>query len=837
MKLSVGDRLGRYEILGSLGAGGMGEVYRARDLQLQRDVAVKILPPAFQGDPDRRRRFEQEARAAGSLNHPNILAVHDIGVHESSAFIVTELLDGETLRDRMAGRPLPARKALDYAMQIASGIAAGHDRGIIHRDIKPENLFVTAEGRIKILDYGLAKLVGLDGSGITETVTIDGEPRTPVIGTVTYMSPEQARGARLDHRTDIFSFGVVLYEMLAGFTPFRRGTTADTITAILQDDPPALPASVAATPALEGIVHHCLEKKPEERFQNVRDLMFDLESRAHSTGAQPVVARRRRSMSSRAVVATLATLAVLAAATIGYVTRALFVPAVPAASIPGVRAITDVVGLEESPALSPDGRSVVFTAMQGKRRHLFVRLLSGRGEPLRLTSDDADHEQPRWLPDQTAVVYFTPAGSGEVQGTIYSVPALGGASRRVIASIDGGDVGRHRRVAFFRLESERIELATCALDGSDVRTIHRFPARIRYYRYPRWSPDQQSIAYQAGDGVRWDIHVVSANGGEPRQLTSEKSVIRGLTWLPDSTGVVYSSSRASTVSYLPPLGLWVAALDQTPPKPLLPADVWYEQPDVHSNGLVSATRVQMRSDVWRFPFGPNALENVNRREPVTRQTGHVLTPAIARDGRVAYLSDSGGHANIWVKPTDGSPPRQVTFEDDPAVAVGVPIWSPDGQWIAYVSSKGNVGLEFGVWLVKPDEGGPVPLVQKGLGFAWSEDSKLLYYVEDAGQPLKRIAVPGGGTPVDVLQEPVRNVIGVHRSTVYYLVARQLIDGRPLYEIRAASLDDGSWTRITEIPASQIPSWQIANPSLSPDGKWLAQPLTDGLTTQHLGVLN
>ncbi len=425
-------------------------------------------------------------------------------------------------------------------------------------------------------------------------------------------------------------------------------------------------------------------------------------------------------------------------------------------------------------------------------------------------------------------MYFTPAAPGEVQGTIYSVPALGGAARSVIASIDAGDVGSNRRVAFFRLESERIELGTCALDGSDLRTIHRFPATVQYYRSPRWSPDLQSIAYQAGDGYRWDLYVVSTSGGEPRQLTFEKSMIRGLTWLPDGSGLVYSSSRATTVSYLPPLSLWTVALDNTPPKQLMPADVWYEQPDVHASGLVSATRMQMRSDVWKFPFGRNAVENVSRGEPVTRQTGHVLTPSAARDGRVAYLSDSGGHSNLWVKPTDG-PPRQITFEDDPNVKVGVPIWSPDSQWVAYVSSKGNVGLEFGVWVVKPDEGGPVQLVPKGFGVAWSEDSRLLYYVEAAGQPLKRIAISGGESTV-VLKEPVRNVIGVHGSTVYYVVARQLTDGRPQYQIGALSLDTSASTLLTTIPASRVPSWQIVNPALSPDGKWLAQPLTDGFAT-------
>src|SRR5262245_11092361 len=247
MRFAVGHRVGRFEILAVLGAGGMGEVYRARDLQLHRDVAIKVLPVAFSGDAERLRRFEQEARAAGSLNHPNILTVYDVGLQGAASYIVTELLEGETLRARMQGRPLPARKAVEFAIQIASGLAAGHERSIVHRDVKPDNLCVTTEGRIKILDFGLAKLLG-DDSGNTETITIGDEQRTPIRGTVGYMSPEQARGLRLDHRTDVFSFGAVFYEMLAGFAPFRRPSTADSINAILYEEPPDLPATTGVTP-------------------------------------------------------------------------------------------------------------------------------------------------------------------------------------------------------------------------------------------------------------------------------------------------------------------------------------------------------------------------------------------------------------------------------------------------------------------------------------------------------------------------------------------------------------------------------------------------------------
>ena len=826
MPFSIGDRLGRFEILGSLGAGGMGEVYRARDHQLQRDVALKVLPAPFSADPDWRRRFEQEARAAGSLNHPNILAVHDVGIEGAWSYIVTELLEGETLRERMGGRPLPARKAADYAVQIASGLAAGHEHGVVHRDIKPENLFVTTDGRIKILDFGLAKLLGGDLAGATETVTIDGEPRTPVMGTVGYMSPEQARGLRIDHRTDIFSLGAVLYEMLTGFPPFRRSTTADTVNAVLHDDPPDFPA-VTAAPALERTARHCLEKKPAERFQNARDLMFHLESRPHESGPAAMAGRRTRPR--RALLVGAALLALAGAAAIGALAARRLMSPPAATNVHRVRPITSFVGLEESSSISPDGNMVAFTAPQDGRRQVFIRFLKG-GQPLPVTTDDADHQLPRWLPDGSSLIYFSPAAPGEVQGAIYRIPTLGGSPQRVISSIGGGDVSRGGRLTCFRLQDRHIQLITSALDGTDVQLITTL--ETRHYRYPRWSPDNQWIAFQAGDGFRWDIHAVSLRGGaKPVPLTNENRFIAGLSWLPDSTGIVFAWSHGTTVPYLPPLALWEVRLDvRQPPRQLTPAGASYEQPDVHDSGLVSVARLQMRFDLWKYPVGGVAADNARRAERVTHQTGQVLTPTAAPDGdQIAYLSDSGGHTNIWVTATRG-PARQITFEDDPTVSIGVPIWSPDGRWIAFVSSRGNTGFAFGVWLVRPDGSEVHQLVQKGLGVAWSSTGDEIYFVENAQGVMQKISV-NGGEPVTVRSEPARNMIGIHDQTVYFLVERALMDGRPEFEIRVAPLGNGPARVVKTIDASRVASWQVPfNPALSPDGKWLAMPLTDGLTT-------
>src|SRR2546426_6213267 len=281
MTIAAGTRLVPYEILAPLGAGGMGEVYRARDTRLGRDVAVKVLPSSFSADADRLHRFEQEACAAGALNHPNILIVHDIGTHDGSPYVVSELLEGETLRERMGGTAQPQRKAIDYALQIAHGLAAAHERGIVHRDLKPDNIFITKDGRAKILDFGIAKLTqveGIEAQTDIPTRRVDTGPGV-VMGTVGYMSPEQVRGQKVDHRSDIFSFGAILYEMLSGRRAFHGESAADTMSAILKEDPPDLSdTNQNISPTLERLVNHCLEKNPEARFHSASDLAFALET-------------------------------------------------------------------------------------------------------------------------------------------------------------------------------------------------------------------------------------------------------------------------------------------------------------------------------------------------------------------------------------------------------------------------------------------------------------------------------------------------------------------------------------------------------------------------------
>src|SRR5271163_2674025 len=287
MALTPGTKLGPYEIVSAVGAGGMGEVYRARDARLNRDVAIKVLPAAFARDPERLRRFQQEAQAIAALNHPNILAIHDFGEHEGSPYLVTEFLEGETLRDRLGTMPL--RKAIETAEQIARGLAAAHDKGIVHRDLKPENIFITHEGHVKILDFGLAKLTAAEPKDANETLTRASATQPGVVlGTVGYMSPEQVRGQVADQRSDLFSFGAIFYEMLSGKRAFTGDSSVEVMSAILKEEPPPLTETLRTIPpALDRIVHHCLEKNPAERFQSARDVAFNIASLSDisSTGA------------------------------------------------------------------------------------------------------------------------------------------------------------------------------------------------------------------------------------------------------------------------------------------------------------------------------------------------------------------------------------------------------------------------------------------------------------------------------------------------------------------------------------------------------------------------
>jgi serine/threonine protein kinase/Tol biopolymer transport system component len=833
--LPAGRQIGPYTIQNLLGAGGMGEVYRARDTKLGRDVALKILPTQFTANADRRARFEREARLLALLNHPHIGAIYGFEDAGNVPALVLELVAGDTLDDHMRRAPLPLAEALAVAQQIADALDAAHRTGIIHRDLKPSNIKITPDGFVKVLDFGLAKaLAAAEGSGPdlppSPTVTADGTTGGVILGTAAYMSPEQARGQPVDKRTDIWAFGCVLFEMLTGSSAFGRETVTDTLAAVVGAEPAwtSLPADTPGS--IRRLLTRCLQRDVRRRLHDIADARIELED-AIAPPAEPAPVPVTRQWSRLALLTM--PLGIATALVFLWVARDRFGrPAEPSSADTRVTRLTELPGLEETPAISPDGRSMAFTADVGGKRQVFVQLIAG-GAPLQVTHDPVDHEGPRWSPDSSSVLYFSPAVSGTVQGSIWEISALGGVPRRVVNSVGGADVSpKDGRLALFRLGNERIQLVTAPTDASRFDVVAEF-APATYYLYPRWSPDGRWIAFQRGDSIRFDVFVVPATGGEPRQLTHENDMISGFAWLPDSTGIVYSSSRGGTMPYLPTLGLWQVTLRDGSVRRVTSGETSYVNPDISKSGAILVGRMKLQTDIWKFPVDGLPAENVRRGVRLTRQTGQVLTPTAGPgDKEVAFLFDSGGHANLWTVNTESGGLRQITHERDPNIALGVPVWSPHGGAIAFVSSRGNQGLTFGVWLVDSDGSNMRNIANPGLGPAWSPDGRWVYYSTRGGAAatvLKKVSIDGG-TPSTVTTEPLRNVIGSDGTTLYYLFERSLVDGTPEFEIRAATPENAPFRVLARIPASRVPMWQIVNPALSPDGKWLAQALTDGFTT-------
>lgn len=839
MALAAGTKLGPYEIIAPLGAGGMGEVYRAKDPRLHREVAIKVLPSYFCRDPDRLRRFEQEARTAGALNHPNILAVYDVGTYAGFPYLVTELLEGSTLRDRLNGGSLPSRKATEYAGQIAQGLAAAHEKGIVHRDLKPENIFVCRDGRIKILDFGLAKLTAPEAGDktVTNLEPVDQTGTGVVLGTAGYMSPEQVRGEKADPRSDIFSFGVVLYEALSGQRAFSGPTAADRASAILKEDPPDLRSTGRNVPAsVDRIVRRCLEKNPQERFESARDLAFHLETIAteSDTGVtRPPSSPKAYPWASKLAVAGLV---VLAAALGGWWFRGRS-QRNPHPIVTFLR-LTDFAGLEESPAFSPDGKSVAFVSDSKGSRQIWIRLLAG-GPPLQITQDSGSHLGPRWSQDSASIIYFTPPPEGDSQGTLWEVSALGGPPRRLVASMSAADVSRDgKRLSFFRLGEKQMQLVVSDLDGSNPRIVMQAPLSFSY-REPRWSPDDSTIAFiHSRENWSDDIYVVASAGGSPRQVTTDNTLMSGLAWLADGSRILYSSARGSTVLYLPTMHLWLVPLAGGEPQQVTFGEAGDESPDVGSGGRIVVSRRHMQFDIWKFPVDGDPADNVRRAVRITHQTGQVQTPTLAPDDHaMAYLSDNGGHGNLWVMDLVAGETHQITYEKDPNLVMGVPIWSPDGNTIAFATSRpAQAARGVGYCVIHPDGSGLRVALHEGAWTTWSGDSQWLYYassspVRPTGSFELMKSPISGGTPVVVRSDNARGpALAPDGSGLYYLVPMENLNGLLDYELRVARPEDGPSALLAHISGSRVPIWQGLHPVISRDGKWLVMPLDDDFGT-------
>jgi Tol biopolymer transport system component/DNA-binding winged helix-turn-helix (wHTH) protein len=507
----------------------------------------------------------------------------------------------------------------------------------------------------------------------------------------------------------------------------------------------------------------------------------------------------------------------------------------PSGRAVAMQRLTDFVGLEEFPAISPDGRTVAFVADKTGRRQVWVRLVAG-GLPLQITSDEVEHLHPRWWPDSSAVVYYSPPPAGEEQGSLWEVPALGGVPRRLAGSVSSADASHDgSRLAFFRLNPKhQVELVTSRRDTSEVRVVAEMPA-TEAYEYPRWSPDDRSIAFEQSNVWGDQIVYVPSAGGAVRPITRDVTVMEGFAWTPDGSGIIYSSGVESTVLYLPTMHLWLAPLGNSAARQVSYGEESLLDPDLDRAGNVYASRRRIQSDIWKFPVGGPALDNVRNGQQLTHQTGQVHTPCAGPgDREIAYLSDEGGHGNIWIMDASSGAARQITTERDPRVTVGLPVWSSEANRIAFVSSRDQAaGDTLGLWVVDPDGSGLQRIVDTIGGFpVWSIDGQWVYYTMQREGVSTLYKVPGGGgQPIAVRSgDAMMSAIGPDGSTLYFVVPRQNRSGTRDYEIRAASPPSGPARTLAEIAAVRVPHWQILQGTASHDGRNLALPLYDGIST-------
>ncbi len=719
MTLAAGSKLGPYEILGQIGAGGMGEVYRAKDPRLGREVAIKVLPASFSQDPDRLRRFEQEAKAAGVLNHSNITAVYDIGSHDGAPYVVQELLEGETLRAVLAGGRLSPRKAIDYATQISHGLAAAHEKGIVHRDLKPENLFVTRDGRVKILDFGLAKLTQpSEGSGPQTnlpTATAGTEPGV-VMGTLGYMSPEQIKGKPADARSDIFSFGAILYEMLSGKRAFHADSAGETMAAILKEDPPDLSVTnQSISPGLERIVRHCLEKNPEQRFHSAHDLAFDLEALSGTSG-QPSAGALAAAQTTRLPwIPIAATLGILAAFAAGHF---LWRPA--ASSQPTYKRLTFRRGNLGAARFAPDGKSVVYGA-------------SWEGMPIEIYTARPDGPESTPLGFKNASL-FAVSSTGELAlslrdsylsgasgiGTLARAPLGGGVPREILEFVEWADWspnGKDLAIVRFLDGKNRLEFPIGKVVYASQRGVFS----------PRFSPRGDRIAFLERGGTLF----VTDLSGKATKLAGPG--LRGISlawtpsgdeiWIDDRSGSGEGQLRAVTLSGR------TRVLARAPDR-LIPYDIARD-----GRALVERASSRRRA---AFLAGGESKERdlswFDGTEPIglSRDGGTVL---------IAEVGDAGGqNESFYLRKTDGSPAVKLGEGDAQDL-------SPDGKWVLVRQDNATKLV-----LVPAGTGSVVPLPNPGFEridrCSFFEDGRRVlllarekgqrphFYVQDipAGQP-------------------------------------------------------------------------------------------------------
>jgi serine/threonine protein kinase/Tol biopolymer transport system component len=665
----IGQLVGHYRVIEKIGAGGMGEVFRARDERLGRDVALKLIRPSSSSNPDHLRRFEQEARAAAALNHPNILAIYDVGFEGNSPYIVSELLQGKTLRQRLTEGTLPVREASNYSLQIAHALIAAHDRHIVHRDLKPENLFLTEDGRVKILDFGVAKLQApLEGDRSVESMTTVTK-HGAVIGTVAYMSPEQLRGKTVDHRSDIFSFGAILYEMLAGCRAFHGETEVDTMTAVLREDPPSHNLDNAAIPtAYQEIIRHCVEKEPENRFQSAKDLAFALQTLSGSSPVRTLNLPDSKKPGSRKLPWAVA--AVLGVAVILLALTQLF--HVPPAE-PTYQRLTFEAGTVYAARFAPDGRSIIYgAAWSGKPVQLFSTVGNSLlAQPLNFTNVNLLAISPN--NELALVLNGTHDGQLEtVNGTLSRAPLAGGSPREVLPDVRWADWNSKNQLAVVHYVAGHSRL--------------EFPIGNLLYQSGGWisnirfSPQGDQIAFMDHPAL-WDnrgvVSVVDLSG-HVRNLSREWESEGGLAWRPDSKEIWFTAAEKGHT-----LKLMAADLSGKV-RTLLDLPIGITLQDIAADGRVLVALNSQRLAVGFTTLGSREDIDLSWHDWESAR-------AISRDGQSVLFEDAseaaGAGYSVVLRKIDGTLPIRLGEGSSGGL-------SPDGKWAVAIptNQQGQISM-------------------------------------------------------------------------------------------------------------------------------------------------
>ena len=743
MSLIPGTRIGPYEVKAKLGEGGMGAVYRAQDSRLDREVAIKVLPAVLSKDEDRLRRFEQEARATSALNHPNILTVYDIGEHDGSPFIVAELLNGEELRRRVENGPIPVRKALDYARQIVAGLSAAHEKGIVHRDLKPENIFITADDRVKILDFGLAKLAEAAevGGGHGETRISAGHTSIGVVlGTPAYMSPEQVRGGASDQRSDIFSFGVILYEMLTGRKPFHGDSVVELMNAILKEDVPEFDEDSRIPPALDKIMRRCLDKRPAHRFHSAHDLGFALEALSTPTSSsssssvgrstaidrpetgEPALAAPKRKNYRELAAWMIALGMTIAVGALG----AFLALAPPQGSTDEPLVFAPMMpwrdGELSSPAVSPDGARIAFIQRQPGGDVIAVRSLgSPQSQPIKGTTGVRSGSL-FWSPDGRSLGFFAGGKLRTVETTTGKIEELAD-----VASGSGGAWGPDGTILFN--PDERAPIFRVSSSGGPATPVTSLEDKIaQAHRWPQFLPDGRHFIYVAWGGtiVRRPIQLASLDGGPSKTIFEA-----------DSAAVV-AGNHYIFVQDAPPRLMAQAFNPSTfevegRPRPLLDEDNvdfnWYTGEPM----LSASSRLLVYSTGNRAMAMPTWFSRTGQvLSEIAGGTAVYYDPAISADGTTlaieVYDPDRGTSDLMTVDVTRGASSRLTSAPGFEAGAT----WSPDGRRIAFSSDEKDTGATLRVKSATGAGDEEVLLKRHAYPSDWSRDSRYLLFTVDGG---------------------------------------------------------------------------------------------------------